>query len=191
MIHAGHRISKDIDAFIHDPQYLSFLSPRLAGEAVWGCEAFNEAAHYLKLIFPEGEIDFIVAAPITDLKNERKEIEVDDSDGETRSVHVIDIEHPVETALKKLYYRGNALKVRDIFDIDVVATSHSTVLEENLHRVAHLKSGIVARLAGVSDEFFRLELDELAISEGWRKSAGTCLGRVREIAKGIPEPQSL
>ena len=74
MIHAGHRISKDIDAFIHDPQYLSFLSPRLAGEAVWGCGAFNEAAHYLKLIFPEGEIDFIVAAAITDLKNERKEI---------------------------------------------------------------------------------------------------------------------
>jgi hypothetical protein len=68
MIHAGHRVSKDIDAFIHDPQYLSFLSPRLAGEAVWGCEAFNEAAHYLKLIFPEGEIDFIVAAAITDLK---------------------------------------------------------------------------------------------------------------------------
>ena len=96
---AGHRVSKDIDAFIHDPQYLSFLSPRPAGEAVWGCEAFNEAAHYLKLIFPEGEIDFIVAAAITDLKNERKEIEVDDSDGETRSVHVIDIEHPVETAL--------------------------------------------------------------------------------------------
>jgi hypothetical protein len=39
---------------------------------------------------------------------------------------VINIEHPVETALKKLHYRGNMLKVRDIFDIDVVATLAGT-----------------------------------------------------------------
>jgi hypothetical protein len=28
MIHARHRISKDIDAFVDDAQYLPFLSPR-------------------------------------------------------------------------------------------------------------------------------------------------------------------
>jgi hypothetical protein len=39
MICAGHRLSKDIDAFIDDPQYLTFLSPRLAGEAIWACNA--------------------------------------------------------------------------------------------------------------------------------------------------------
>ena len=44
MIHAGHRLSKDIDAFIDDPQYLSFLSPRLAGEGIWACKAFQESA---------------------------------------------------------------------------------------------------------------------------------------------------
>jgi hypothetical protein len=45
MVHTGHRVSKDIDAFIDDAQYLSFLSPRLGGEGVWGCEAFDEAGH--------------------------------------------------------------------------------------------------------------------------------------------------
>ena len=64
MIHAGHRVSKDIDAFINDPQYLSILSPRLSDNAVWACDAFVEAAHYLRLVFPEA-IGFIVAAAIT------------------------------------------------------------------------------------------------------------------------------
>jgi hypothetical protein len=38
---AVHRISKDIDVFITDPQYLGFLSPRLGGESVWTCEAYD------------------------------------------------------------------------------------------------------------------------------------------------------
>jgi hypothetical protein len=42
MLHTGHRLSKDIDAFIDDPQYLTILSPRLGGEGVWECAAFEE-----------------------------------------------------------------------------------------------------------------------------------------------------
>jgi hypothetical protein len=37
MLHTRHRLSKDIDAFIDDPQYLTILSPRLGGEGVWEC----------------------------------------------------------------------------------------------------------------------------------------------------------
>lgn len=29
MLHANHRLSKDIDAFIDDPQYLGIMSPRV------------------------------------------------------------------------------------------------------------------------------------------------------------------
>jgi hypothetical protein len=53
MIAAEHRVSKDIDVFITDPQYLAFLSPRLGGESIWSCETYDEAPHHLKLIFPE------------------------------------------------------------------------------------------------------------------------------------------
>ena len=67
MLHAGHRLSKDIDAFITDPQYLSILSPRLEGEDIWACDTYAEAANHLKLVHPEGEIDFIVATSVTDL----------------------------------------------------------------------------------------------------------------------------
>jgi hypothetical protein len=65
MILADHRLSRDIDAFIDDPQYLALLSPETTG--VWNCSAWDRAAHYLKLKFAEGEIDFIVSAPISSL----------------------------------------------------------------------------------------------------------------------------
>lgn len=56
MLHAGHRLSKDIDAFISDPQYLPILSPRLGGEDIWACDTFSEAANHLKPVYPEGEL---------------------------------------------------------------------------------------------------------------------------------------
>jgi hypothetical protein len=65
MIHADHRLSRDIDAFIDDPQYLTQLSPEITD--VWKCSAWDRAAHYLKLKYPEGEIDFIVTAPGSNL----------------------------------------------------------------------------------------------------------------------------
>jgi hypothetical protein len=65
MIFADHRLSRDIDAFIDDPQYLALLSPETAD--VWNCSAWDRAAHYLKLKYPEGEIDFIISAPISSL----------------------------------------------------------------------------------------------------------------------------
>jgi hypothetical protein len=185
MIHAGHRISKDIDAFIEDPQHLPFLSPRLAGEGVWGCEAYEESANHLKLIFPEGEIDFIVASRLTNLATELKTIDVGGF-GTTAS-HKINVEHPVEIAIKKLLYRGAMLKVRDIFDIAVVDALFPDLLRANLDRVAHLKPAIIARLDGVSEDYLHLEISELDIAEKWRTEAVLCRNRVSAIIAAIPD----
>jgi hypothetical protein len=187
VINAGHRISKDIDIFIYDAQYISFLSPRLAGEGTWGSDIYDEAPNHLKLIFPEGEIDFIVAAPITNLPAERKVIDM--STIRIGASHAIDVEHPVEIALKKLNYRGSMLKVRDIFDISVVDTLFPQLLRDNLSCVAHLRSKIIARLDSISETFLRLELGELDVSENWRKGAESCLPRVRKIIASVPEPE--
>jgi hypothetical protein len=97
------------------------------------------------------------------------------------------VEHPVEIALKKLYYRGDLLKVRDIFDIAVVDAGQAGLLNQKLVHVSHLKQGIAARLSGISDEFCRRELAELDIVDAWRSIANTCLGRVQQIVEGIPE----
>ena len=188
LIHVDHRLSKDIDAFIDDPQYLTFLSPRLAGEDIWACEAYEEAGNHLKLIYPEGEIDFIVAAPITDIPAEKKVIDM--SEVKAGASHVVDVEHPVEIALKKLNYRGSMLKVRDIFDIAVVDSLFADLLRRNLHHVAHVKSAIANRLSRIPEAFSRRELSELAIIEAWRPVANTCLQRMREIADSIPDPKA-
>jgi hypothetical protein len=186
MIHTGHRISKDIDVFIDDAQYLSFLSPRLGGEDIWACDAFDEATHHLKLIFPEGEIDFIVDPIITGLPSTLKTVEGGDVRQEV--LHEIPVEHPVEVALKKLNHRGHMLKVRDIFDIAVVDVIHPKLLRENLFHVAHLKSGVLARLRGIPKPFAQRELAELDISQAWLGEADTCLARVQAMIQAIPEP---
>lgn len=135
MLHMWHRLSKDIDAFIGDPQYIPYLSPRLAGAEVWGTDTYQESANHLKLMYPEGEIDFIVAAEITGLPAQAMTIASDPTVPDANNV-TITVEHPVEIALKKLNYRGSFLKVRDIFDIAVVNSAHEALLRDNLHHVA-------------------------------------------------------
>jgi hypothetical protein len=185
MIRTGHRVSKDIDAFIDDPQYLPFLSPRLAAEDVWACQTYEESANHLRLVFPEGEIDFIVATTITDLANESKNINL--SEIGVRSACEIEVEHPVETAIKKLAYRGSMLKVRDIFDISVVDALYHDLLRANLHHVAHLKSSILDRVDSIPEDYLYLEFAELDISDHWRSCAVNSRERVREVIAAVAD----
>jgi hypothetical protein len=149
-------------------------------------DAYQESANHLKLMYPEGEIDFIVAGEITGLPPETMIIAPDDTAPDAASV-TIAVEHPVEIALKKLNYRGSSLKVRDIFDIAVVNSAHEALLRDNLHHVSSRKKGIVDRLASIPEDFYRQELAELDIMEVWRPIADHCLEQVREIADAIPE----
>ena len=189
MLHTGHRLSKDIDAFITDPQHLSILSPRLGGEDIWACDTYAEAANHLKLVYPEGEIDFIVAATVTDLASEPMTIPEEQG---VSSSHLIEIrtDHPVEIALKKLAYRAGALKVRDIFDIAVVDSRHHDLLSANLHHATDAKHNVLDRLAGLSEDYARQELTELDINEKWRHVAETCLARTGAVVESIPERRS-
>jgi hypothetical protein len=183
MLRANHRVSKDIDAFITDPQYLPILSPRLGGEDVWACETYTEAANHLKLVYPEGEIDFIVAAPITELAWEEVTI-LDEHGGQPIQIAV---EHPVEITLKKLIYRAGLLKVRDIFDIAVVDSLHHDLLRSNLHYARHVKKNILNRLANLSEDYCRQELAELDIQDDWKPLADECLARTEKVIESIPD----
>jgi Nucleotidyl transferase AbiEii toxin, Type IV TA system len=183
MLHTGHRLSKDIDAFITDLQYISILSPRLGGEDVWACDTYDESPNHLKLVYPEGEIDFIVAAPITGLACEAMPIPDEEGD---ESIE-IEVEHPVEIALKKLFYRAGSLKVRDIFDIAVVDSLHHDLLRSNLYHASHVKKVILNRLATLPEAYFRQELAELDIQENWKHLADECLTRTTAVIESIPD----
>lgn len=61
MLRYGHRMSKDIDIFVPDPQYLGFVNPRLSDVAADMTSEYEEGAHYIKLSLPKGEIDFVAS----------------------------------------------------------------------------------------------------------------------------------
>ena len=186
MLHAGHRLSKDVDAFITDPQYLPMLSPRLGGEDIWACDAYDESANHLKLVYPEGEIDFIIATPVTDLAS--APMTIPEEQGSTGGQPVqIEVDHPVEIALKKLVYRAGLLKVRDIFDIAVVDSLYDQLLRENLRHARGVKQDVLKRLASLSEDYCRRELAELDIDEKWRHVADECPTRTRTIVESIPD----
>jgi len=104
MLALDHRISNDIDLFIRDPQWIGYLSPRLNASNESLTAVYEETAVSLKLRFPEGEIDFIVAAPLLQLPEE--------SSPET----AFPLEPLAEVLAKKLFHRGWQLAPRDLFD---------------------------------------------------------------------------
>lgn len=61
MLRHNHRFSKDIDIFVPDPQALGFVTPRLSSHAESLTTDYTEAANFVKLFLPEGEIDFVAS----------------------------------------------------------------------------------------------------------------------------------
>jgi nucleotidyltransferase AbiEii toxin of type IV toxin-antitoxin system len=110
MLRYQHRRSKDIDIFVPDPQYLGYLSPRLSDVAETIATDYVEAAGFVKLIRPEGEIDFVAAENLTDRPFETWSLL-------RRSVRV---ETASEIVAKKLWHRGDRLSARDLFDLSLV-----------------------------------------------------------------------
>jgi len=104
MLALDHRISHDLDLFIRDPQWLGWISPRLNDRVEAMVSAYEEAADFLKLNFPEGELDFIVRGSLLGLPHEASE-------------HTpLPLEPLAEVLAKKLFYRAGLLTPRDVFD---------------------------------------------------------------------------
>lgn len=110
MLRYGHRLSKDIDIFVPDPQYLGFVSPRLSAVAEGVSDQYVEGPGYIKLLRPEGEIDFVASPNLSDYP-----FEVWDLLG--RQVRV---ETAAEIVAKKLWHRGDRASARDLFDLALV-----------------------------------------------------------------------
>lgn len=186
MIHAGHRLSKDIDAFIDDPQYLGLLSPETSDIDAWNSRAHDRAANFLKLHYDEGEIDFIVAASISGLAAEDHVVDL--TSVRAGAKPTIRLEPPAEIALKKMHYRASMLKARDIFDIAVVdAIAHQSLID-NLHQISPKKDELVRRLTMMNEDFICRELAELEIQPAWMETAESCIATIRAIVDQIPEP---
>ena len=110
MFRFEHRLSKDIAFFIRDVQWLGFITPRLNDVIAAMVEGYEEHANSLKLILPAGDIDFVAAATVT-------------SSEPVEMLRFQDYSFPLETTeeilAKKLFYRPESFKPRDVFDLAV------------------------------------------------------------------------
>ena len=108
----GHRLSKDIDIFISEPQLLGGISPRFNPVTEEALD-YEETNSFVSLTFPEGKIDFVNASQISGFRPEKKNF----------LGSVVYVEDPVEIVSKKLFFRGQYVLPRDLFDLAVVYDS--------------------------------------------------------------------
>ena len=108
MLEFQHRLSKDIDFFGYDAQWISVLSPRLNHAAAELALTYSEQANVVKIVMAQGDIDFIVAGDATSpVQRSRRTI----------AGRTIEIEPCAEILAKKLLFRAAAFLPRDVYDM--------------------------------------------------------------------------
>lgn len=162
MLRYRHRLSKDIEIFIPDPQMLGYLKIQALAPN------YVEEANFLKLYLPEGEIDFVAAGPITAQAVRKEKILGRD----------LWVETSAEIVAKKVWHRAAHFTARDVVDLAVVATREPRALLRLKPLLAARRTTLLERLAtheaALREDFAALDLLEL------QASFEECLEIVRE-----------
>lgn len=163
-----HRFSKDIDIFIPDPQYLGYLSPHLNDTAESMTGDYTLQANFLKLQFPEGEIDFVVSAPLTESS----------AVAETILDRKVMVETSTEIVAKKVWHRGDQFRARDIFDLALVAEKEPAALT-SIAPVLRDRRDVITAWIAAKDRQLRGDFATLEILE-YRRTYDECLAIVNK-----------
>ena len=124
MFRFQHRLSKDIDFFGYDAQWLSLLTPRLNDFAATMATDYVEQANGIKIVMPHGDIDFIISADvIQDIHRQET----------TLGGRSIQLDPTSEILAKKMFYRASQFKARDVYDLSAAidldpSSAHAAVL---------------------------------------------------------------
>jgi predicted nucleotidyltransferase component of viral defense system len=173
MLRHRHRLSKDIDVFVPDPQYLSFVSPRLSDVAESVAKEYVEGPGYIKLLRPEGEIDFVASPNLTDEPFESWRLLGRD----------VRVETSAEIVAKKLWHRGDRATARDLFDLALVIEREPAVLASaGAHLIRHRE----AFLTQIEQRKTVLELQFDSIDRlDYRVSYGQAQGLANEFLRSL------
>ena len=172
MLQLHHRLSRDIDIFVNDAQSLTLYTPRLNEGVEALTRDFEEDINYLKLRFgPEGEVDFIAAADLTETPWVERVVR-------GRQIH---LETPEEIVVKKLMFRPATLQYRDLFDVAAVV-SESPGLLENSHAIFSEKLPVLqARVKHLAGLDLSRERESVAVLPGWGHLIGREVGLVLDF----------
>ncbi len=164
-----HRLSRDIDIFLPDPQYLPYLTPRLNTTAESLTSEYIEQQGFLKLFFPEGEIDFVVSGTLTAAPTAI----------ETVLGRQVLVETSTEIIAKKVWHRGAEFTARDIFDLALVAEREPVALREIEPVLRDRREVILRRIethgANLRETFSALEILD------YKRSFDQCVELVKKI----------
>ena len=145
-----HRVSKDIEIFVPDPQLLGRLSPRLNPAAESLTANTVEQADFIKLYFPEGNIDFVVSGSLTPNPFAEEEI----------LGRLVRVETPAEIIAKKLWHRAASFTARDLFDLAFVAQREPAVLSQ-IQGVLALRREVLLQRLKEREEALREDFEAL------------------------------
>jgi hypothetical protein len=173
-----HRVSRDVDICVPDPQLLGYLSPRLnaAAEALTG--DYIEQGNFLKLYFAEGEIDFVVSGFLT----------ADPFVIEPIAGRAVRVETSAEIIAKKLWHRGATFTARDLFDFALVAQREPEALRPLREILAAQRRVLLERLEG-RDEPLREDFAALEALD-FRPTFDECLDVIRSALARTPPHQA-
>ncbi len=167
MLRHRHRVSKDVDIFVPDPQYLGYLTPRLNPKAEALTANYVEQTRFLKLFFPEGEIDFVASAPLTD----------DPTTTQRMFGRDVKVETPTEIVAKKVWHRGDAFTARDIFDFALIAEKEPDALRQ-IKPVLHSRKDVILQRIASHEGLLRETFSALEVLD-YRRSFDECVELVR------------
>ena len=172
-----HRLSTDIDIFLPDPQLIGHLSPRLNPAVESLTHDYDEQASFLKLYFPEGEIDFVVSGFLTANPVQTERINGRD----------INVETSAEIIAKKVWYRGANFTARDMFDFALIALREPWAI---IHAGEILSTRRTAVLQWIEDEGEALREDFEALDAlDFRPRFDDCVQAIRKaLAQSAPYP---
>jgi Nucleotidyl transferase AbiEii toxin, Type IV TA system len=178
MLQIDHRESRDVDIFLSDPQCLSFLDLQKNDFqfAIQPDAYRGDGARSLRIAFDGiGEIDFIVAAPMTSEPTTQVDV-----DGEP-----VLLETVPEVITKKVWHRANYLKPRDIFDIAAGGERHEDLLIRELQRYRDRVAQALVTLERVNSDFVNRTIAQLSIKERYRVIAKHALDRSKELLRAV------
>jgi hypothetical protein len=137
MLRHQHRRSKDIDIFVPDPQYLGYVSPRLSEVAEDISSDYVEGGGFVKLIRPEGEIDFVASSNLT----------TSPFDTWTLLGRKVRVETAAEIVAKKLWHRGAQANARDLFDLSLVIEREPKALRAAAKHLVRHRAAFLEQLS--------------------------------------------
>lgn len=174
MLRYGHRMSNDVDIFVPDPQYLGYVNPRISDAASELTADYEEHAGFVKLILPDGEIDFVVSRNLT----------APGYDEWTLMGRPVKVETAAEIVAKKMWHRGDRPTARDLFDLSLaIEREPESLLAAGHYLVRHRE--VFLRLLRDHREPLKRRFDDIR-TLGYAPTFDYCAKLANEFLRQVP-----